>query len=696
MRTLAWAGIAIAIVATFSNLALAQIRGPFVTLEAYDSPNISLYELDVSGKSTVVVLGDVINLADTSLSPVMREEGRTKDIVVIARRITIGPDTNVYLKGRNGQFASEDLRGGDLYLVAPTIEIDTLRGPLGLQKPWDLSRDGGRYPGGDWGGRDGQVHVFVDSVVLSQRYRVAKRAILQTSKSPTPIPKAMLGVLARGFSPTNGIQEQLRTGQQILWTDLATALDSWIEQEPPGFLVARELSLKLAPKGQDSTAVFSEAKSKLPSAVFAPWFEKTLAQLAGSAEGAMGRHEYETANAHVQEALSLSASAPAATLASESYARSMARLRHIGEALATLSFVERVSAPQPGAPPVEVVVIRDFASRRIEVLPNLLLFSAIKTEDGHRVGFVSGPTNGQVRVALRGRLAVDPWVLQYVRDTLGRAGSSVEVASSGLQYRAISFGALSRSGTVAVSPEGNVDLELRLSEQDFAREMAGLGQLFGVEAVVQWQHSRLPDLRSTPPLRVNASLRRSDGGLVSKDGRVKNEYPHRVVVEYVIDGKKIQMLQPPVALDPGATLDYQCQDVTCFAPGSAFKHEIDWSRPAQMLLPVNDAASIARIEIENLLSDDPRLGGQFVAGDVFVEYKPTRSSSSQAFGPFRLAKRGELGSKLSIQVLGAPNESSELKISGRAHWSADSYQDLLQTSRGPLTLVQLDTESFAH
>jgi len=114
-----------------------------------------------------------------------------------------------------------------------------------------------------------------------------------------------------------------------------------------------------------------------------------------------------------------------------------------------------------------------------------------------------------------------------------------------------------------------------------------------------------------------------------------------------------------------------------------------------VLVPIDGTTSIAQIEIENLLGDDASLGGQFVAADVTVQYKPTQSSSAQVFGPFRLTKRGEFGSKVHVQVLGAPNGASELRIVGRAHWSSNSFQDLAQTTFGPIAVVQLDASSFS-
>lgn len=671
VRFLATIGLLLT-VAGLAAQPVSEFEGAPLVIESFDRATLS-QSLNPGAAKTIVVLGNRISLAGKYVSPLYIPHSRTSDLVLIAREIRIGPETNFDLQGRFTQGSADQIRAGDLYLYAERIVVDGRRSDgTGVTKVVTFQRDGASPPnaGPAWLGRKGRVHVFTERITYDDAYLGALvEDVSGGGIGNSPISQLILTAIAKSFSSSNPIHARLKNTSPMLWSELGGAYKEWMEWEPAEALVRRELKIDLA--SGDTVQGLSKGMDVLPIEPLRQWYASMIQNGSAQARAALLQSDYPGAAAIIEEVKPLFQYAPPSALAQPTVAKAINGLLATEQTLLTKSVVEQLEFSRSGAPPLRVTLVRDQAFGKISVLPSVFVVQTLSQQAGLRFGFLNRE-DSNVRLRFGARLLVDPSVLELVR---ARFPNAREVRATGdeIEFLTPNLHLTNKlqSLKVSMSPGNEVQFDLVAAESDFIGVATELSQVFGKDVSINWRHKGLPAL-AVQSHNANLTLLRGDAGLVVVNGKLINSFPSTVDVDYVMDGSAVNVSGFPRRLGKGEELQMSCNNL-CTVPNSAMRHVKQSDDVFQLFLPM-EFSSIQTFRFENQLEDNPARGGKFHSVHLNLSYKPSEGAIAQNAGPLDL---GAKAINRSVRFLGA--DSGTLTVSGRAYWGngGQSFQDLI-------------------
>lgn len=623
---------------------------------------------------TLVVVGDRLDISDYTFMPSREPHQRTSDVVLLARELRVGPGAVFLMDGVYTPGSAESTRAGDLYLAADTIVVDGLRNDgAGLAAPLLVHREGAAVSpaaNNPFNGRRGRIHVLANRVEYSPGYiQALVKEISGGAVGNTPVPPVILRTIARSFSPGNPASTAAQKNPPLLWSELPGAFDAWIRAEPPSALAARELKLQLS-QG-DSFKRFVDGIKDLPASAVETWFMKSLQSGTALARSQLLSQNFAAAAASVDSLKSLISQMPPSIMSRPEVAAAIETLLATDKSLQTTYVVDSVSVPRAGAPPLSVTVLRDQASSRILVLPNMLTTVMLHASGGLRVGFADREGNS-VRLRFSARLQLDDSVLSAVKARYPNA-QDVRLVSNEVQFDTpnLQLNGLTAMNVGQTSPM-EFTFDMRIPESGFVAAMAELTQQSGKNVSLGWRHTISGEAKPQAPLVVNLSLLRGDAALVAMDGRLLNPFPNTVEVDYVVDGDRIRPLDSPLRIPAGQSVPLACA-TSCHAPGPAVRHMVSIDDPFRLLLPATGSA-VQTFRIENQLRDDPARGGAVRSVQLTLTFSSANAGIEQK-AQQTLGRQGTPSATRTARFIGPP--SGTLHVTGRAFWgNGQSYQDL--------------------
>lgn len=656
---------------------LAQPDMPAHTVDSFDTP-LTGQAIDSSNRRTIVIHGDRLDLANLTISPMRAPGERTQDLVIIAKHIRIGPRTEIETMGLIDSKSLDLLRGGDVYLVADTLEIDGLSGGA-IGPPWSVQQSGGSNPSdpAHMRSRNGRTYVFANRIELAPEYVQARiKALNVGGQTNAFVPQAVLKIVSKGFSASNSIHRLVASPQQLRWAGFGDALQHWLSEEPPLVLATRELNLVqqrtdpfTGANIPDVVGSMADAGKYLPGDLLASWYEIYMERNATVAQVATDQKKYDLALEAIQSAKTVALKAPNAALTSPRFKKAVTDLAAVEANLKRTNIVESLTLAVNGGPPVGVTVIRDLAESNVEVVPNQLLFDAITDNGVSRLGFVSRE-QGDVRVSLRARLVADPSVLELVRARFPAA--SVRVAED-LPFisLALDIGDGLKDGKIGISGTA-VNFDLLFYGTQYRSAMLRLAQPFGIDTRLLWRHPQLPS--GTQTSRVNVTLGRTETAFMGVGGKLTNTTSNIVDVDYVLDGRTPITSGFPRKLNPGEAFAPGCADAMCYAPGSAIRRTLPAADLDSWLVSLPSGSSILTYSFDNNLNDSGTMG-RFLDLVLDVSYIASPNATPQRTGSFALGPNGSEGARKIWSFIGSPAGGGKLEISGRARWE-QGYIDI--------------------
>lgn len=665
-----------------SQAGWAQVEMPAHTIEMYDK-QMSDVGVDAHGRETIVLYADDLDLSRLIISPIRRDRQRMPDMVFVANTLRIGPKTSFSLDGQTTDLFLQELRGGDLYLVADTLVINGLEDGS-LVAPMSVTQEGGYNPTDSerFRSRAGRTYVFVNKVELAAEFTAARTKALNVSGNATgDVPAAVLKVMSRNFSSNNSIHKAVAAGTSVKWSALGEANQMWLDEEPADQLAQRELGLvrqRTNPfDGEnipDVLGKLADASKYIPPELLSAWYVQYLERSAAIAKTAVFNKDYEAALRALRRARPLALEAPAAALSDVKFNKAIADLQEVENKLTQESVVEDLTFPVDGGPPLKVTIIRDLAAGRVSIVPHQILLNTVQDNGIFRVGFMF-PNGENVQVSMLGQLTVDPSVMEQVRKKFPGATTEVRMADD-LVYDTINLGIGDSvvNGSVKVQEARSVVFDLVLKADRFVPTMLRLAQPFGIDASVHWKYERLNLADRTSS--VNVSLGRTQLTLMANAGSLSNTTSHDVDVDYVMDGRTVLTEGFPARISAGQSINTGCKSELCYAPGSA----VQWVLPAAQvdtwLAALPESPSVVRYEIENQLEDNSRPGeGYFLKVVLDVTYTGSPGASPQKTGSFTLGRRGTTEALRSWPFIVSTTGAGKLVISGRAYWE-NGYHDI--------------------
>jgi hypothetical protein len=673
--------------------AMAQPNLPFLSLEQFDKP-LDNNSIDSKGRETIAIYGDEVDLAHVNVGTIRENEQRTQDVVIVAKTLKLGPTTRFELTGQVAAKTLQDLRGGDLYLVADTLVVNGLSQGQ-LSPALEVRQDGGYNPSDiqPLKSRAGRTYVLVNRLVLAEEYTQARVNALNVSgQTNVPVPPMVLNIISRGFSPANSIHRLVKAGTPLLWSGLGDAYQGWLAEEPLADLVTRELNLvQQRPNPFDGTnipdvvASMAEATKHLPAEILSPWYLMYLERNASLAQAAVGKKDYDLALTAIRNARPFTVSAPTQALTSARFTKAIADLQRAEDVLAQESVVEELTFPIDGGAPIRVTVIRDLAAGRVSVVPNQVLLSTVQDENVFRVGFMS-LVDKDVLVNMLGRMTVDASVMALVRARFPKVTTEVQIADD-LVYDTLDLGLgdAVKNGKSQVLGGGGVRFDLLIAGNQFRQTLLRLSQTFGVDATVNWKHVRLPLGNRTT--RVNVSLGRTEMAMMGKAGVLTNATSQAVDVDYVLDGPSLLTKGFPLRVEAGKSFSPGCTNPLCYAPGSAIRRVLAPGDLDTWLVSMPDGSSVVPYTFENHLESDESRGGRFEQLVLEVTYLAAPGATPQQTGPFTLGRRGSMTARRSWPFIGSPAGGAKLEITGRAYWQNGYYDIPSKTVESTLTTI---------
>ena len=686
-----WWSCVLFVLAAISVPAAAQPSLPFQAYERFDSP-LGNDSLNSKGRDTIAIYGDELDLTNLSVGLIRENEQRTQDVVLVAKALKLG-NTRFDLRGQIAEKFLQDLRGGDLYLVADTLLLDgTVKGTL--TRPLAVSQDGGVNPTDkqQFRSRDGRTYVLVNRIAFAEEYTQARiKSMNVSSQQGSRVPDAILRIVSRGFSPSNSIHRLIKEGVPLLWEGFGDAYQSWLSEEPLADLAFRELTLVRQRANPfdgtnipDIVASMAEAPKYISPEILSPWYLLYLERNATIAQAAVGQKDYERALTALRNARPFTSTAPTMALTSPRLKRAISDLTGVESVLTQESVVEELSFPVDGGAPIRVTVIRDLAAGRVSVVPNQVLLSTVQDNNAFRVGFMT-LIEGDILVNMMGRLTVDPSVLSLVRSRYPKVGTEVRVADE-LVYDTLNLGLgdVIKNGHSQVLGGGNVRFDLLIKGPQFRQTILRLAQPFGVEATVNWKHPRLPLGDRTS--RVNIALGRTEMSMMAQGGTLTNSSSHAVDVDYVLNGDTLLTNGFPQRVSAGKSFAPGCTVALCYAPGSAIRRVLPPSELDTWLVSMPAGASVVTYTFENHLDSDSNRG-RFDELVLEVTYFAAAGAAPQKTGPFTLGRRGSTTARRSWPFIGTPIGGAKLEVSGRAYWK-NGYHDIVKkTIESTLTTI---------
>ncbi len=493
-----------------------------------------------------------------------------------------------------------------------------------------------------------------------------------------PVPAAVLKMIARSFSQGNSVHRSVADGGPIAWSKLGDAYRGWLSEEPAASLAVRELNLSLtsthALGNDDVVGALRDAVRHVPEQILSPWYLTYLKRSAALAQVALANGNHELALRAVRDARPFTGTAPTAALTSAAFSTALASLQNTERTLASQSVAEQLSFPVDGAPPVRVTIVRDLAAERIAVLPHQVLLNAVLDNGVFRLGFMS--QSGQnVRLRMRGRLTVDPGVIQRIREKYPSA--EIGALENEVSYDTVNLGLGDAlvSGAATVERDGAIEFDLLLRGTGMARALATMAQPYGIDATINWKHQRL-DLGARTA-RLNIALARTDTAIMADQGLLTNPFGHSLYVDYLLDGSRTITAGFPVLLAPGESVKVSCSLPPCHAPGTAIRRQLALEDLNTWFVSIPATSAVQKYVIENQLEDDAARGGVFRSLVLTVSYSAAANAAPQQVGPFTLGPRGAANAKRTLYFLAPGATAGKLQISGRAYWGqGQSYRDL--------------------
>ncbi|QFU10958.1 hypothetical protein FIU84_02940 [Stutzerimonas frequens] len=677
-----------------SQASLARIELPAQSYDLSEN-SYSIFSVDTKGRNTIVLYADELDLGGLSISPVLERPQRTPDIIVIAQTLRIGPRTTFLLDGQYDLMALQDLRGGDLYLIADTLIING-QDKGSLISAMEVNQGGGYNPSDatKFRSRDGQTLVFVNKVELAPDFIVARTNALNIKDSPAnDVPPVVMKIMSRAFSPGNSIHKAVEAGTSVKWNSLGDAVNMWLDEEPLDQVAIRELGLvrqRVNPFTGDNlpdvAAMMVDANKYVPSQILSAWYVQYFERSATIAQTAVWSRDYERAAATIRIARSLAASAPASAKTDAMFKKAISDLQTVENKLTQESVVEDLTFPIDGGPPLTVTVIRDLVGHRISIIPHQVLLSSVQDSDSIRFGFMS-QSGEDVHVIMRGQLTVDPSVFEHVRRKFPDATSDIRVADN-LIYDTINLGMGNNlvSGGVQVKDSGSVVFDLVLKGSQFVPALLRLAQPFGIDASVHWKHPGLNlDGRTSG---VNIALGRTEFTLMARNGALSNPTSLAVDVDYVMDGGTLLSEGFPLRIAAGQSINLNCVSELCYAPGSALRWVLPASQLDSWLVPIPLSSSVTSYVFENHLDEHSRPNqGRFLKVALDVTYAAAPNAVPQNTGTFILGPRGTTEATRAWPFIISTSGVGKFVISGRAYWEY-GYHDLLPRAvEGTLTTI---------
>jgi hypothetical protein len=343
--------------------------------------------------------------------------------------------------------------------------------------------------------------------------------------------------------------------------------------------------------------------------------------------------------------------------------------------------------------PVNAVVVRDLAARRIKVLPNQLVFEGIRTGPRLSLGFAT-LQGSDVRLRMRARLSVDPALLQQVRQRFAKPGTRVEVLGlDELKHEALNLGlgAGVLSDATQLHESGIVEFDLVVPGAQLVPLLVRLGQPHGIDASMGWRYAALPD---EPPrtATVNVALERTDLTLPTAAAQATNPFDHDVVVDYVMDGSSVRVLDTPLRIKPGKTADLGCPTPAgCWVPSAAVRHKLDTADPNAWFLSTPDISSVQQVRVVSQLADNDRRGGPFRRLELDVRFRSSPGAEEQRKLITLTGPRLSINSEAMMTVR-ASDGGGSLEVSGRAYYGEDAQhrQDVAPFTTQGRTIVVAD------
>lgn len=673
--------------------AMAQPNLPFLALEQFDKP-LDNNSINSKGRETIVIYGDEVDLAHVNVGTIRENEQRTQDIVIVAKTLKLGPSTRFELTGQVAAKTLQDLRGGDLYLVADTLVINGLSQGQ-LSSALEVRQEGGYNPSDiqPFKSRAGRTYILVNRFVLAEEYIQARVNALNVSgQTNGPVPPMVLKIISRGFSPANSIHQLVKAGTPLLWSALGDAYQGWLAEEPLADLATRELNLvQQRPNPFDGAnipdvvASMAEAAKYLPAEILSPWFLLYLERQASLAQAAVNQKDYDLALTAIRNARPFTTSAPTQALISARLKKAIADLQGAEDVLAQESVVEELTFPIDGGAPIRVTVIRDLAAGRVSVVPNQVLLSTVQDENVFRAGFMS-LVDRDILVNILGRIMVDASVMALVRAKFPKVTTEVQVADD-LIYDTLDLGLgdVVKNGKSQVLSGGTVRFDLLIAGSQFRQTLLRLSQTFGIQATVNWKHVRLPlgDRTSS----VNVSLGRTEMAIMGKAGVLTNATSQAVDVDYVLDGPILLTKGFPLRVAAGETFSPGCTNPLCYAPGSAIRRVLAPGDLDTWLVSMPSGSNVVSYTFENHLENDASRGDQFEQLVLEVTYFAAPGAAPQHTGPFTLGRRGSTTARRSWPFIGSPAGGAKLEITGRAYWQNGYYDIPSKTVESTLTTI---------
>lgn len=660
--------------------AIAEPNLPFHLLERFDKP-LDNNSIDSKGRDTIAIYGDELDLTNINVSAIRENQQRTQDVVIVAKTLKVGP-THFDLMGQIADKTLQELRGGDLYLVADTLVVNGLSNEV-LTKPLEVRQEAGFQPADPqrFRSRDGRTYIFVNRLMLAEAYTQARiKALNVLGQTNARVPTTVLKIVSRGFSPSNSIHRLVTVGTPLLWDGFGDAYQGWLAEEPLADLAIRELTLvRQRPTAYDGTnipdvvASMADAPKYVPTEILMPWYLLYVERNATLAQAAVGQKDYELALSAIRNASPFTVVAPTQALTSARFKKAITDLREAEDALAQESVVEELTFPVDGGAPIRVTVIRDLAAGRVSVVPNQVLLSTVQDNNLFRVGFVS-LVDSDVLVNILGRMTVDPSVMALVRSKFPNASTEVRIADE-LVYDTLNLGLgdVIKNGNSQVLSGAGVRFDLLIKGNQFRQTLLRLSQAFGVDATVNWKHVRLPLGDRTT--RVNVSLGRTEMTMMGKNGVLTNVTSQAVDVDYVLDGQNVLTSGFPLRIAAGQSFSPGCTNALCYAPGSAIRRVLVPSELDTWLVSIPSGSSVVSYAFENHLESDTSRGGRFEQLVLEVTYFSAPGATPQKTGPFTLGRRGSTTARRSWPFIGSPAGGAKLEISGRAYWQ-NGYHDI--------------------
>lgn len=677
-----------------SQTSLAEIELPAQSYDLSEKPS-SLFSSDTKGRNTLVLYADELDLGKLNIAPTVNGLQRTPDVIVIARTLRIGPHTTFSLNGQNALMPLQDLRGGDLYLIADTLIIDG-QDKGSLISAMKVNQRGGFNPSDAtyFRSRDGQTLVFVNNVELAPDFIMARTSSLNvTDSSASNVPSVLMKIMSRNFSPGNSIHKAVAAGTSVKWSSLGDAFNMWLDEEPADQVAMRELGLvrqRVNPFTGDNlpdvVAKMVDANKYVPSQLLSAWYVQYFERSATNAQAAVWSRDYESAAATLRTAQPLALSAPASAKTDVKFKKALSDLQAVENKLTKESVIEDLTFPIDGGPPLTITVIRDLVGHRISIVPHQVLISSVQDSEAFRFGFMA-QAGEDVQVLMRGQLTVDPSVFKHVRKKFPDAAAEIRVADD-LIYDTINLGMGNSlaGGSVQVKDSGSVDFDLVLKGTQFVPALLRLGQPFGIDASVHWKHPKLNlDGRTS---RVNIALGRTEFTLMGKDGILSNATSLAVDVDYVMDGRTVLTKGFPLRIAAGQSINLNCGSELCYAPGSALRWVLPASQLNSWFVSIPSSSSVTSHVFENHLDEHSRPNeGRFLKVALDVTYAAAPNAAPQNTGTFILGPRGTTEAQRAWPFIVSTSGSGKFVISGRAYWE-HGYHDLLPRAvEGALTII---------